>query len=129
MGSGKSYLWWLNGKNKGSQVAPQTVRNVGNEVLVAWDITQSNINEFCQGDLWNFSTGQTIFGLTSTTGTSVISYIGFVSSLDEITAISKVCTDADIKSQCVYTLDGKLVGKSVPEKQGLYIVNHKKIAK
>lgn len=129
MGSGKSYLWWLNGKNKRSQVAPQTVRTVGNEVIVAWDITKSNINEFCQGDLWNFSTGQTIFGLTSTTGTSIISYIGFVSSLDEVTAISKVCNDADIKSQRVYTLDGKFVGKSVPEKQGLYIVNHKKVAK
>lgn len=129
MGTGKSYLWWLNGKNKGTQVAPQIMRAVNDEVLVAWDITQSNIDEFCKGDVWNFSSGQTIFGLTSTTGTSVISYIGFVDSLDEITAISSIHASSVGKSDRVYTLDGKFVGKKAPVKKGVYVMNKKKFVK
>lgn len=131
MGTGKSYLWWLNGKNVGSQVAPQTVREVDGEVLVAWDITKSGLDANCQGDKWNFSTGQTIFGLTSTTGTSVISYIGFVSSLDEVTAIKPVVVKGEeLPSAPVYTLDGKRVGSSDKMDRlshGTYVTKHKKI--
>ncbi len=133
MGTGKSYLWWLNGKNKGSQVAPTKVQKVGDEVLVAWDITKSNIDENCKGDVWNFSTGQTIFGLTSTTGTSVISYIGFVSSLDEVTAIKSVSALETLhQTNTVYALDGKFMGTSGQWNRmgdGIYVVNHKKIKK
>lgn len=35
MGTGKSYLWWMNGANRGSQVAATTVQEVGDEVMVA----------------------------------------------------------------------------------------------
>ena len=131
MGTGKSYLWWLNGKNKGSQVAPTKVQKLGNEVMVAWDITKSSINENCKGDVWNFSTGQTIFGLTSTTGTSVISYIGFVSSLDELTAINNLYSTLTSSASAVYTIDGKYIGKNVPRnlQHGVYVVNNKKIIK
>lgn len=133
MGSGKSYLWWLNGKNKGSQVAPQVTRAVGDEVIVAWDITKSNINENCKGDVWNFSTGQTIFGLTSTTGTSVISYIGFVESVDATTAISSILATSGKKAGKYYSLDGKYVGKHIgnqaPGNQGVYVVDGKKFVK
>ena len=105
------------------------MRAVGDEVLVAWDITQSNIDEFCKGDVWNFSSGQTIFGLTSTTGTSVISYIGFVDSLDEITAISSIHASSVGKSDRVYTLDGKFVGKKASVKKGVYVMNKKNFVK
>lgn len=97
--------------------------------MVAWDITKSNINENCTGDVWNFSTGQTIFGLTSTTGTSVISYIGFVSSLDEVTAINAVHAAPCSVSSAVYSLDGKFMGNSKrPSQHGVYVVNNKKVA-
>lgn len=132
MGTGKSYLWWLNGANRGSQVAPTKVQTVGDEVLVAWDITKSNLDSNCKGDIWNFSTGQTIFGLTSTTGTSVISYIGLVSSLDEVTAVGKVAENALAGNNAVYALDGKYLGKNTKDAKlhsGIYIVNNKKIAK
>ncbi len=129
MGSGKSYLWWLNGKNKGTQVAPTVSKRIGSEVMVAWDITQSGISENCKGDQWNCSTGQTIFGLTSTTGTSVISYIGFVASLDEVTGIS-VATAHPLcsASGTVYTPDGRqaAVAGGTATRHGLYIVGNKK---
>lgn len=128
MGSGKSYLWWLNGKNKGSQVAPTKVQAVGDEVMVAWDITKSNIDENCKGDTWNFSTGQTIFGLTSTTGTSVISYIGFVSDLDEVTAINQVVAGKKAAKGGVYTLDGKYLGENTNQ-HGIFIIDKKKVVK
>lgn len=131
MGAGKSYLWWLNGKNVGTQVVPQVVRELDGEVLVAWDITKSGLDANCKGDKWNFSTGQTIFGLTSTTGTSVISYIGFVSSLDEVTAIKPmIVTEKDNQVIPVYTLDGKRVGTSDKLNRlnhGVYVTKHKKI--
>lgn len=131
MGSGKSYLWWLNGKNKGTQVAPTKVQKIGDEVMVAWDITKSNIDENCKGDSWNFSTGQTIFGLTSTTGTSVISYIGFVSSLDEVTAINQVLATPKTNKGGIYTLDGKYLGDKINAAtklhHGIVIANKKKV--
>ncbi len=131
MGTGKSYLWWLNGKNVGSQVAPQTVRKLDGDILVAWDITKSGLDANCQGDKWNFSTGQTIFGLTSTTGTSVISYVGFVSSLDEVTAVQPVAVKGkNSQTGPVYTLDGKRVGSSDKLKHlnhGTYVMKHKKV--
>ncbi len=129
MGAGKSYLWWLNGKNKGSQVAPTKTLAVGDETLVAWDITQSNLNENCKGDVWNCSTGATIFGLTSTTGTSVISYIGFVSSLDELTGIQHTTASPTVGAEPVYTLDGRPADASRISSQGkpgIYITGHTK---
>ena len=131
MGSGKSYLWWLNGINKGSQIPPTKVQKLGDQVMVAWDITQSTLDANCKGDSWNFSTGQTIFGLTSTTGTSVISYIGFVSSLDEATSIKQVASTVSTNKNAIYSLDGKYLGKDEKKlhKNGIYIVNHKKVTK
>ena len=129
MGTGKSYLWWLNGKNKGSQVAPTKTLDLGSETLVAWDITQSGINENCKGDVWNCSTGATIFGLTSTTGTSVISYIGFVSSISELTGIQRATTAQTAIDAAVYTIDGKRVDTrqlASAHRPGVYIVGHTK---
>jgi uncharacterized protein len=128
-GTGKSYLWWLNGKNRGSQVAPEVARTVGDELCVAWDITKSNLDDNCKGDLWNLSQGATIFGLTSTTGTSVISYVGFASSLDELTAINEVKAQPTAAKGEAYTLDGRLVGDKSNLRHGAYVVNHKKVVR
>ena len=47
-------------------------------------MTKSGINDNNAGDTFSISQGATIFGLTSTTGTSVIKHIGFFSSMEHI---------------------------------------------
>lgn len=125
-GAGKSYLWWLNGQNKGSQVAPTKVVSVGKETLVAWDITKSGLNSNCQGDFWFASTGQTIFGLTSTTGTSVISYIGFVDSIDNVpTGVIGTHAAKAKADKRVYNLNGIAIDSDTAT-HGIYISGGKK---
>ena len=96
--SGDSYLWWLNGSNHGTQVAPAQTKTLAigglQQQLVAWDMTTSGIYENFQGDRPNVCMGQTIFGLTSTTGNSDIYDINFVTSVEdyvsEATSVSSV---------------------------------------
>lgn len=80
--SGANFLWWLNGVNKGSSIAPVKTKAVGRNKVIAWDLTKTELDANCKEDSWNLSKGQTIFGLTSTTGTSVIYDIAFVSDVD-----------------------------------------------
>lgn len=89
--SGKSYLWWLNGVNHGSSVAPTFTKSYtltdanGKKYIdrvIAWDMTKSGLDEHNTGDRFSLTEGMTIFGLTSTTGTAIIKYIGFESDLD-----------------------------------------------
>ena len=85
--TGASYLWWLNGSNHGTQVAPTkatplTVNGTA-QTVVAWDMTKSGIYENFTGDHPSVCVGQTIFGLTSTTGQSDIYDINFVADPDE----------------------------------------------
>lgn len=84
--SGNAYLWWLNGKNQGSQVAPtQTKKMEDGRYQLVWDITKSGIDGNCQSDPWilttSYNANSTLFGLTALTGSQpvVISYIGFLS--------------------------------------------------
>jgi len=80
--SGKSYLWWLNGCNRGSSVAPSVAKKIDNEnVIIAWDLNTTGIDDNCQGE-WSPTVGNTIFGLTSTTGTSVIKDINFTNDVN-----------------------------------------------
>ena len=82
--SGSSYLWWLNGKNVGSKVVPTKVATAADgDIVIAWDITKSGIDDYCKGGEWNFAYGETIFGLTGTTSEALITYIGFVDSIDD----------------------------------------------
>ena len=85
--SGASYLWWLNGVNRGSQVPPTTSKTitVSGELqqVVAFNMQTSNLYDNFFGDRPSVCMGQTIFGLTSTTGTSDIYDINFVSSVDD----------------------------------------------
>ena len=85
--NGASYLWWLNGSNHGTQVAPTkvipvTVDGVA-QTIVAWDMTKSGIYENFSGNHPSVCVGQTIFGLTSTTGQSDIYDINFVADIDQ----------------------------------------------
>ncbi len=82
--TGASYLWWLNGSNHGTQVPPTTITSADSngQTIIAWDMTQSGINENISGDHPNVCIGQTIFGLTSTDGFSDIYDINFVRDLD-----------------------------------------------
>jgi DUF1680 family protein len=124
---GMSYLWWLNGKNKGTQVKPTYVSNLGTEQVIAWDMTASGIAEnISTSGTTNICSGQTIFGLTSTTGTSVIKRIDFVSNIDKATAINDVTASAD-KHDVYYDLTGRKVNPNL--EHGVYIVNGKKIMK
>ncbi len=129
--SGASYLWWLNGKNQGSSVAPTEVTTAGDgDLVVAWDITQSGLNDNCTSDPWEASTGATIFGLTSTTGTSVISYIGFVPSVDdflETVGIEGVSEASNTAQEGTYDLQGRQTCDD-KVKDGIYIINGKKVA-
>ncbi len=115
--SGKSYLWWLNGVNRGSSVAPSVVTTASDgEIVVAWDITQSGIDDNCKGSSWDFATGQTIFGLTATRTPATISYIGFQASVDDfleavgirsVSAEEKNATSGKGKDAGVYDLSGR----------------------
>ncbi len=132
--SGKNYLWWLNGKNVGSQVPPTyTGKAADGQTVIAWDITQSGINDNCIGWTWDICRGQTIFGLTSTTGTSRIYEIGFHESVEsylEAVGIEEVnapqSSNLASHSKGVYNLQGQKVSASssltnLP--QGVYIVD------
>ena len=89
-----SYLWWLNGSNHGTQVAPTAVRtiNVGDtqQTVIAWNMATSGIYENFTGDRPNVCLGQTIFGLTSSAsdGSCDIYDINFATSVDDYIDLS-----------------------------------------
>lgn len=133
---GASYLWWLNGTNKGTQVKPNYVKQgANNESIIAWDITESGLDANCKGDRWSADTGCTCFGLTSTTGSSTIKYIGFVESVDDYLHVGLVADNASFNPTVnVYNLQGQLVRHGVHIlhcleglPSGIYIVNKKKV--
>ena len=128
---GKSYLWWLNGANNGTQVAP-TFTKVDENGLVtfAWDIAASGIGAsfnaaktyLVGGEGWN-----TTFGLTLADEAvpAVISYIGFdKSDSDIMTGINGIYA-AFGNDGAIYDLAGRRVKNVV--KGNLYIVNGKKV--
>ena len=131
--SGASYLWWLNGSNHGTQVAPATVQSVSlggvQQQLVAWNMTTSGLYENFAGERPSVCVGQTIFGLTSTTGLSTIYDINFVSNVDayieKTTGITPVgaMPASHSQSDC-YTLGGTRI---VGQPHGLYLTSGKKV--
>jgi len=150
--SGASYLWWLNGVNKASSVPPAIVKTMTVKeplasdptkfvsrryTVIAWDMTQSGISDNNTGDKFSICSGQTIFGLTSTTGTSVIKHIGFESSVDdyiEAVGIAGVETSPTDKVD-VYSLQGVKLRSSVKADAatqglpgGFYVVGNQVVA-
>ncbi|MBQ0022252.1 MAG: glycoside hydrolase family 127 protein [Prevotellaceae bacterium] len=123
--SGKNYLWWLNGVNRGSSVTPSYAKKIdAKNVVIAWDISKSGIADNCNGDGWNPGIGSTIFGMTSTTGTATICDIGFESDIDayveriiSTTAIRNVSSNS--KTTEVFSLSG---AKLKAPQQGVNII-------
>ncbi len=83
--AGQSYIWWFNGYNHGNQTPPDySVDNGDSTTLVLWDIRNTadlnaNMN-FTHPNIFISSNGNSFIqsmGLTSTTGASTISNIGY----------------------------------------------------
>jgi hypothetical protein len=127
--SGASYLWWLNGVNKWSQVSPNLVKTVTengqNYQVIAWDITKSGLDDNFTGERTNVCSGATIFGLTSSSsnGSSDICLIDFVEDVqqDVINAINLPSVNNKIE---YYNPMGLLVNHPT---HGIYISQGKKI--
>ena len=131
---GKSYLWWLNAKNNGGQVAPTSIGVENGVTVFAWDITTdatfaSGFN--AEGKSYLDGKGASTWGWTTTFGMTladanvpaVISYIGYLPADAEIpTGINAV--KADFENGSVYNLNGQKVQKA---QKGLYIINGKKV--
>ena len=122
--TGASYLWWLNGTNRGSQVAPTTVKETTidgqKQQVIAWDMTRSNLYDNFTGDRPSVCMGQTIFGLTSTTGQSDILDIQFVEDVDaylqQTTTVATAVSPA--YPETYYTLGGVKVDRP---SRGVYL--------
>jgi len=127
-----SYLWWLNGSNHGTQVAPAASRTVSingvEQQVVAWNMATSGIYENFTGDRPNVCMGQTIFGLTSATGTAVIRDINFATTLDDYlniaTGIIQNRMTPVSDNEAFHSLNGIRV--SQPAK-GVYIHQQRKV--
>ena len=131
--AGSAYLWWLNGVNYGSSVAPTQTKRLSKGTAFIWDMTQSGLNENNVGNPFSICQGATIFGLTSTTGKSTILYIGFLSSLDNIEEAVSIrslsATDSEkapfAGSSTLYDLSGHPIKQPLPNH--IYIVGGKKV--
>ncbi|MBQ3780908.1 MAG: glycoside hydrolase family 127 protein, partial [Bacteroidaceae bacterium] len=130
---GDSYLWWLNGKNRGTSVKPTYTGTADDgATIIAWDITQSGINDNCYGRRWNFAYGQTIFGLTCKNSACTIQEIGFYTSVEDFLVATHIPgTPADRQQPAangVYDLQGRLVAmQPTPALHGIYVVDGKKV--
>ncbi len=130
--SGASYLWWLNGANHASSVAPlYAIEDKDGGEVIVWDITTSGLSDYLQ-NATNDLSGNTIFGLTSTTeaGTSTITDVGFY-TYDEMMELLAEATAIDSPESPTTT--GKLYnlqGVQVPDgaaQRGIYIQGGKKV--
>ena len=128
--TGASYLWWLNGTNRGSQVAPASVQTITKDNIqqqvIAWNMSTSGLYDNFTEDLYpSICVGQTIFGLTSTTGTSTIYDINFATSPTNYlttTNISSPNAQTPTNSN-YYSIQGI---KTTSPQKGIYINKSKK---
>ena len=121
---GDSFLWWFNGTNHGTSVKPTHIEALtdGDNVFY-WDLTTSGLDDNSTGKAYSFSLGNTIFGLTSTTGTSEIKYIGFNSEMAVPTGIESIASDkAPVKG--IYSLSGS---KLQSTEKGINILDGRKV--
>ena len=128
--TGASYLWWLNGTNRGSQVAPASVQTISQDGLqqqvIAWNMSTSGLYDNFTEDLYpSVCVGQTIFGLTSTTGTSIIYDINFATSPADYLTTTDIHTPSTLKNTSAnyYTTEGI---KATTSQKGIYISKGKK---
>ena len=130
--SGSSYLWWLNGTNHGSSVAPNTAKTINvdgkSQQVIAWDMTKSGLYENFAGERPSVCIGQTIFGLTSIHGKSNIYDICFTDDVDKyidvVTNITYPSPTSLPSSEMIYDLNGRPAQGELLK--GVYIQNGKK---
>lgn len=140
-----SYLWWLNGCNKGSQVKATYSVADGDTTYVLWDIPSSGIDDYMKTDTIMVSANgksyATCFGLTSTRAdwSADISDLGFYSpqqavdtypalsdALGIVSAISEVGV-GKANGNVVYNLSGMRINKAdALRKAGVYVVDGRK---
>ena len=126
--TGASYLWWLNGINRGSQVAPASVQTITHDGIqqqvIAWNMSTSGLYDNFTDERPFICMGQTIFGLTSTTGTSTIYDINFTTSPSDYLTTTSINTPSTEKHATnSYTLQGI---KAQATQKGIYISKGKK---
>ena len=124
--------------NRGTSVAPDFTKVISmkdaegktyRSVIIAWDMTKSGIDDNNSTDPFSFANGQTIFGLTSTTGTSTIEYIGFVSSVQDYAntvGVEEVVTTTKNGNGAIYSLSGT---PATDATKGVVIKDGKKVAR
>jgi DUF1680 family protein len=124
--SGTSYLWWLNGVNRGSQVAPTVVKRAGDgDTIIAWDMTASGLDGNNTGERFSICRGATIFGLTSTTTQSIIKHIGFFDSVEDFELLTTIVVQkGETFNDKVYGIDGRQRKEPL---RGLNIVGGRKL--
>lgn len=129
--TGSAFLWWLNGVNRGSSVPPTQIKKLDGKTYFVWDMTTTNLDANNTGETFSICQGSTIFGLTSSTGTSTIHYIGFFASLDnmnEVVSIQAPIANTDsprnTESNQWFDLTGKPATTLLPNH--IYIRNGKK---
>ena len=142
---GASYLWWLGGINRASQVPPTYVTTIADgQSLFVWDITQSGLNDNMRDALFSFnSNGQamnTVFGLTTThsDGSATLSDISFYTRDSLVTRYPEMqaylgapdsgihpIPQHDSSLRGIYTLDGHHVTHLHSLTPGIYIVDGK----
>ena len=131
---GKSYLWWLNAKNNGGQVAPTDIVS-GEQTTFVWDITADDTfasGFSADGKTYLDGTGAGTWGWTTTFGMTladanvpaVISYIGYESEDSPIVTAINSTRSNTTESHAIYNLAGQRVMNA---QKGLYIINGKKV--
>ena len=134
LATARSYLWWLNGINQSSSIAPTYTANNDGQRIIAWKLDETGLDDNCSGTLWSIRQGKTIFGLTAVDGTATIDYIGFVSSPDAFLAAYTAIHDPSLAStasatrQGTYTLSGQRIADDTPLPKGIYIKNGQTVA-
>ena len=126
--SGSAYLWWLNGVNHGSSVAPTKIQSISQGTAFVWDMTQSGLASNNVGDPFSICQGATIFGLTSSIGTSTIKYIGFlsdISNIAEAVSVQALPITTPAPGYTYYDLSGKKVDTPLPNH--IYITGGRKV--
>ena len=130
---GKSYLWWLNAKNNGGQIAPTTILS-GDVTTFLWDITADATfasGFSTEGKTYLDGNGASTWGWTTTFGLTlkdasvpaVISYIGYETEESPLVTAVKGISRPTVSSEALYNLQGQRV---VSARKGLYIQGGKK---
>jgi DUF1680 family protein len=146
-GSGYSYLWWFNGCNKGSQVAPTYSYHAtgsSNPYYFLWDVTNSGLADYWTANeedhiliSANSKPMITCFGLTasSTSGTAYIDDIDFLTAQEAVDRYPELSKTLGLTPTRIlpikrgnakgkkYDLSGRPVGRGY---QGLVVSNGRK---